>query len=295
MQNIPSTAINSAPLSGAELSRSAVSWGAVIAGAVIAAALSAMLVTAGTGLGFLSVSPWNDDGASGSTLAIGTIIWLLLAQIIAYGVAGYITGRLRTKWTDAARDEIYFRDTAHGFLVWALSAVVGLVLLGSMAASVVSGTVKAGASLAGAGANAVSAVAGQAGAEHSSLDYFTDALLRPNDLAASPGEGDVRQEVSRILTRSITNGQLTEDDEGYLIKLVAQRAGVDEATAKQRLTQIEEQATQAAQQAEQTAREAADSARKAAAAFSLWAFASLLIGAFVASLTATIGGRARDH
>lgn len=295
MQNIPSTAINSAPLSGAELSRSAVSWGAVIAGAVIAAALSAMLVTAGTGLGFLSVSPWNDDGASGSTLAIGTIIWLLLAQIIAYGVAGYVTGRLRTKWTDAARDEIYFRDTAHGFLVWALSAVVGLVLLGSMAASVVSGTAKAGASLAGAGADAVSAVAGQAGAEHSSLDYFTDALLRPNDLAAPPGEGDVRQEVSRILTRSITDGQLTEDDEGYLIKLVAQRAGVDEATAKQRLTQIEEQATQAAQQAEQTVREAADSARKAAAAFSLWAFVSLLIGAFVASLTATIGGRARDH
>ncbi|WJF91796.1 hypothetical protein QS306_17160 [Paraburkholderia bonniea] len=295
MQNTSPTTVSSTPLGSAESSRSAVSWGAVIAGAVIAAAVSAMLMSGGTGLGFLSLSPWRNEGASGSALAVGTIIWLLLSQIIAYGVAGYVTGRLRTKWTDAAHDEIYFRDTAHGFLVWALSVVVGLVLLGSTVASVVSGTAKAGASLAGAGAGAASAVASQADTRHLSLDYFTDTLLRPNDPAASTSAGDVRQEVSRILTRSIASGQLSSDDENYLVKLVAQRTGVDEAVARQRLLQVEERAKQAAQQAEQTAREAADTARKAAAAFSLWAFASLLIGAFVASYAATIGGRARDR
>ncbi|OZI38117.1 hypothetical protein CAL29_07175 [Bordetella genomosp. 10] len=299
MQNTqPVTPVYSHHVGGTEAARSAVSWGAVIAGAVIAAAVSAMLVTGGTGLGFLSMSPWRDDGASGSALAIGSIIWLFVTQIIAYGVAGYVAGRLRTKWTDAARDEIYFRDTAHGFLVWALSAVVGLVLLGSTLASVVSGTAKAGAALAGAGAGAVTAVAGQAaqaGADHVSLDYFTDTLLRPNDPSASPGQGDARREVSRILTRSIATGQLSDADQAYLVKLVAQRAGVDEATAQQRLVQVQEQTKQAAQQAEQKAREASDAARKAAAAFSLWAFASLLIGAFVASFAATIGGRARDR
>jgi hypothetical protein len=298
MQNIqPTTTSYSDIPAGLGSSRSAVSWGAVIAGAVIAAAVSAMLLTGGTGFGFLSMSPWRGEGASGTALAVGSIVWLFVVQIIAYGVAGYVAGRLRTKWTDAAVDEIYFRDTAHGFLVWALSAVVGLALMAFTAASIVSGAAKGGASALGAGASAATQVAGQAaraGGERVSLDYFTDTLLRPNDPTAANGQGDARREASRILARGLANGQLSDADQAYLAKLVAQRAGIDEAAARQRLTQVQDQARQAVQQAEQKAREAADAARKAAAAFSLWAFASLLVGAFVASLAATIGGRARD-
>lgn len=282
----------------AESSRSAVSWGAVIAGAVIAAAVSAMLFSGGTGLGFISMSPWGEEGASATTLAVGSIIWMLVTQIISYGVAGYVTGRLRTKWTDVHSDEIYFRDTAHGFLVWALSAVVSLVLLAMAAASIASGAAKAGATVAGAGAGAAVAAAGsaaQAGSSSMSLDYFTDALLRPNDPASASGQADVRQEVSRILGRSLANGEISEPDQTYLVQRIAQQTGMDEMAAQRRLTQVQDQARQAAQQAEQKAREAADAARKAAAAFSLWAFASLLIGAFVASFAATIGGRARDR
>jgi len=282
---------------GVESPFSAVSWGAVIGGAIIAAAVSAMLVTGGTGLGFLTMSPWQNEGASASAIAIGSVIWLLVSQIIAYGVAGYITGRLRTKWTGASRDEVFFRDTAHGFLVWALSAVVGLILIGSTLASVVSGTAKTGAALAGAGVTGATAAVGQAAQSGSgpiSLDYFTDTLMRPNDPAATTPQGDTRQEASRILARSVANGKLSDEDRAYLVKLIAQRAGVDEATAQQRLTQVEEQAKRAAQEAEQKTREAADAARKAAAAFALWAFVSMLIGAFVASFAATIGGRARD-
>ncbi|OZI33061.1 hypothetical protein CEG14_19580 [Bordetella genomosp. 1] len=282
---------------GVESPFSAVSWGAVIAGAVIAAAVSAMLVTGGTGLGFLTMSPWQNEGASASAIAIGTIAWLLLSQIIAYGVAGYITGRLRTKWTSTSRDEVYFRDTAHGFLVWALSAVVGLILIGSTLASVVSGTAKTGAALAGAGVGGATAAVGQAaqsGSSPISLDYFTDTLMRPNDPATATDRGDARQEASRILARSLANGKVSDADRDYLVKLIAQRTGVDEATARQRLTDVETQAKQAAEEAEKKAREAADAARKAAAAFALWAFASMLIGAFVASFAATIGGRARD-
>jgi hypothetical protein len=48
------------------------------------------------------------------------------------------------------------------------------------------------------------------------------------------------------------------------------------------------------QQAETAAREAADTARKASALTSFWLFISLLVGAFVASLCAVYGGRARD-
>lgn len=295
MQNTQtSTPYPNAPAAVAS-TRSAVSWGAVIAGAVIAAALSAMLITGGTGLGFLSMSPWSHEGVSVPALAAGAVIWLLLTQIIAYGVAGYVAGRLRTRWTDAATDEIYFRDTAHGFLVWALSAVVGLALLGSTVASVVSGTAKAGAA---AGAGAAAALAGQsvqAGGQAPVLDYYTDALLRPDDPARTANDSDARREVAVILARSVAQGRVSEQDRPYLAKLIAQHAGIDQAAARQRLTQIGGQATQTVQQAEQKTREVADAARKAAAAFSLWAFASLLLGAFVASLAATVGGRTRDR
>lgn len=275
--------------------RSAVSWGAVIAGAVIAAALAATLITGGAGLGLLAVSPWQDDGASGVAVTIGTIVWLLFSHIIAYGVAGYVAGRLRTKWSDAMQDEIFFRDTAHGFLVWALSFVVSLFLMGSMAASLISGTAQAGASLAGAGAGAVAASAGQAMDDESgfSIEYFSDSLLRPEQ----PGMADprdVNREVALIFGRSLAQGELSDADEAYLISVISQRAGISEAQARERLNQVTLQARQAGDEIEQTAREVADTARKAAATFSLWAFASLLIGAFVASFMATVGGRARD-
>ncbi|VFR21538.1 Mll5186 protein [plant metagenome] len=299
MQNTQ-TSISSSPYGhgGLESSRSAVSWGAVVAGAVIAAAVSALLLTGGSGFGFLSVSPWRGEGASGTTLAVGSIAWLFATQVIAYGIAGYVTGRLRTKWTDVNNDEAYFRDTAHGFLVWALSALVGLILVGSALSSAVSGAAKVGGAVAGAGASAVTAAAGQAAqgeGEGLSLDYFTDALFRADDPAATGAPGDTRQEASRILGRSLSTGQLSEADRAYLVKLIAREAGVDEASAQQRLKQVEDQARQVAQEAEQKAREAADTARKAAAAFSFWAFVSMLVGAFVASFFATLGGRARDR
>jgi hypothetical protein len=200
-------------------------------------------------------------------MAIGTIVWLFVTQIIAYGIAGYVTGRLRTNWTGVHGDEVHFRDTAHGFLVWAVSAVVSVFLLGSGVASLVSGTAQAGANLAGAGVGAASAVVGQA--------------------------GNPEREVSRILARSLKEGEVSQQDQDYLLRLVANRTGLTPEQAKERLDSVQKQAKETAEKLEQQAREAADTARKAAAAFALWAFASLLVGAFVASLAATIGGRAR--
>lgn len=279
-----------------ESSHSAVSWGAVVAGAVIAAALSFTLITGGTGLGFLAVSPWKNDGASGDTLAIGTIAWLFVTQIIAFGVAGYVTGRLRTKWTDVRGDEIFFRDTAHGFIVWALSSVVGVVVITMTAAGIVSGAAKTGATLAGAGAGAAGATASAVvqNDDQFSLDYFTDSLLRPTD-PSGPYMGGDSKELSTIMARSLANGEVSENDRRYMIGVIAQRTGMSEAEAERRLDEVTQQAVQAKEELEVKAREAADEARKAAAIFALWAFASLFVGAFVASLAATIGGRARDR
>lgn len=80
-----------------------------------------------------------------------------------------------------------------------------------------------------------------------SLDYFTDALLRPSDSAASNSQDNVRAQATRILARSLTTGEISADDQSYLVKVIAQRAGVDENTAKRHLDQVEEQVKQAAQ------------------------------------------------
>jgi len=99
---------------------SGVSWAAVIAGAFVTAALSVILLALGTGLGLSSISPWSNVGASASAV-VGGIVWLIAMQIIASAMGGYLAGRLRTKWATIHTHEVYFRDTAHGFLVWAVA------------------------------------------------------------------------------------------------------------------------------------------------------------------------------
>ena len=280
---------------------SAVSWAAVFAGAVIAAALSLALFAGGTGLGFLSVSPWGEEGVSAPAIGIGIIVWMLLTQIISYGIGGYVAGRLRTKWVDVHSDEVYFRDTAHGFLVWALSAVVSAALLGSALASMASGVVKAGASVAATAGTAVTAAAtaGAAGASSGggmerATDYLTDTLMRSERPEANTDPEAARAEVGRIVAMSITRGDMTPADRDYVVKVVAAQAGVEPAVAQRRVDEAIQNAKKTAEEAKVKAKEAADAARKAAAAFALWGFASMLIGAFVASLAATWGGRRRD-
>ena len=97
----------------------AVSWGAIAAGAAAAASLSLILLILGVGLGLSSVSPWAGDGIGAGTFGASTILWLSLTQLLASAMGGYIAGRLRTKWTEVHADEVYFRDTAHGFIAWA--------------------------------------------------------------------------------------------------------------------------------------------------------------------------------
>ena len=123
---------------------SAVSWGAIVAGAAAAAALSLILLILGTGLGLSSVSPWAHDGVSATTFGVGTILWLTLTQLLASGMGGYIAGRLRTRWVALHSDEVYFRDTVHGFLAWAVASLATAALLTSVIGSIVGSGVQAG-------------------------------------------------------------------------------------------------------------------------------------------------------
>jgi hypothetical protein len=272
---------------------SSVSWAAIFAGAVSAAAMTLIMLILGFGLGFSVISPWQNEGVSMEAFGWSTIIWLTVTQLVAAGLGGYIAGRLRTRWTDINIDEIYFRDTAHGLISWAVATLLVALLILSSVGAVISGTAKAGASVAQGATSAVPAISEAAS---NSSDYFTDVLLRtePGAEIAERADGNVRDELSNIVVQALRDGELNEDDKQYVVGLVANYTELDEAAAEQRVDNVIERAEQAAADAEQTARETADAALDSATFASLWLFVALLIGAYIASFMATVGGRQRD-
>lgn len=269
-----SVSYTESPLNGPSFNNDAhssgVSWGAVIGGAFVAAALSLIMLALGAGLGLSSVSPWSNAGASAQTVSTAAIVWLIVIEFVACAMGGYLTGRLRTRWHAIHTDEVYFRDTANGFLVWAVALVITAAFLGSFASTMV-----------GSAASATAAIA------KSSVDpsgYFVDTLFRADPPSAVRTDPTGQAEAGRILANSLRQDGISAPDKNYLAQLVAAKTGISQADAQQRVTDVIADA-----------RQAEDSARKAAARLLLWTFIALLIGAFSASFAATIGGRQRDH
>ncbi len=172
---------------------SGVSWGAIFAGASAAAALAFILVILGFGLGLSSVSPWSGEGVTARTIGYSTAAWLLFTQIAASAIGGFLAGRLRVKWAGLHTREVYFRDTAHGLLAWAVASLVTVALLGSAIGTVISGgtrTLGAAGGMLGSGAAVATVAAGQEGGPSAGTladrfsGYFIDSLLRPG-----PGNG----------------------------------------------------------------------------------------------------------
>jgi hypothetical protein len=250
-----------------------VSWSAVVGGAFVAAAISLIMLALGAGFGLSAVSPWSNVGASASALGTAAIIWLIVTQCISCALGGYLAGRLRTKWVAVHTDEVYFRDTANGFLVWAVGLVITVTFLVSSAAS-----------MAGTERDVSNERAAQAKASTDPGSYFVDRLFRSDTPGSLPVDVSTRAETGRILANTLRQKDSAPADDAYLAKLVAAKTGLSPSDAQNRVSQVSADA-----------RQAEDVARQTAARLLLWIFVALLIGAFSASFAATIGGRQRDH
>lgn len=295
-------ATSSVPVESVDLHGSGASWSAVFAGAVAAAALALILIVLGVGLGFSAVSPWDFDSGDATAIGISTAIWLAFTQIAASGLGGYLAGRLRMRWPGLESDEVYFRDTAHGLLAWAVGALFVAALMGSA----VSGLASSGARALGAAASTVTQAAGsaaagsqggqggaQSGAE-SMMSYFIDALFRSDQPGPAQDPQQARAEATTIFLKSMADGALAPTDQEYLATIVARETGLTPEEAAQRVQDRYAQASAAVQNAKVAAKEAADTARKAAAGTALWMFVALLSGAFFAAWAAVWGGRRRE-
>lgn len=274
---------------------SAVSWGAILAGAAAAAALSLILLMLGVGLGLSSVSPWSGRGASAGVLGASTILWVILTQLLSCAMGGYLAGRLRSKWLAVHTDEVYFRDTAHGFLAWGIASLATAALLTGTIGAIVGAGVQAGATVAaGAVAPVARTDAAQPGRHDAAGAYFIDILFRKRaSPAAMPGPAPVA-EVSRIFSHALADGSMATEDVRYVGQLVAQATAIAQPEAEKRVTDSFGQMQAQRQAAQSAAKQAVDTARTSSAHAAMWLFISLLIGAFTASWTATLGGRGRD-
>jgi hypothetical protein len=309
----------------------AVSWGAIFAGALSAAALSFVLLAIGAAFGLSVTSPWDftgrEAGEAVAVAGIGTAIFLVVVHALASGVGGYLAGRLRSKLIGLRGDETYFRDTAHGLVVWAVSALVTILMIACLAIATARGGVALGAAAlnaageaaGGAMAGAAPALMDQTGPDENRIDYFIDSLFRPGAgapattgaegqapaggtagtamaLPEQRSEADVRMEREQIgrIVRIALDGDISPEDRTYVAQTVARETGLPPAEAEKRVDQIIERAKTAKAEAEQAVKKAADAARQAGMYTALWGAVAMLAGAFTAALAATWGGRARD-
>ncbi len=277
--------------------QSGVSWAAIAAGAVAAAALALVLIAFGAGLGLSAVSPWSNSGVSAATFQTGAGIYLVIVAVMSSAVGGYLAARLRTKWVNVHTNEVFFRDTAHGFLAWAFATLLSASVLSSAVAYLANGTA---AAMGSAGSQATRSV--------NPADIYVDKLFRPsasqtastsaapaspssadtgNTNAAAPAGASPRQsrsEILRLWTADFSGKQdLAAADKAYVVQVVAARTGLSREDAEKRVNDVIIEA-----------KADADAARKGTAKLSLWLTAAMLFGAFAAGLAAVEGGSLRD-
>jgi hypothetical protein len=262
-----------------DANRSAVSWSAIFAGGVAAGALTMIFIAVGAAVGLASISPWANSGASATTIKWTSGAFLVLTALVSSAVGGYIAGRLRTKWARTATDEVLFRDTAHGFLAWAIATVLGALILGTATTSLLGSATTGLTTGAAAGGT-------QAAAQTGPTDYFVDSLLRREGTAGPTADNaaETRREVGLIMSRGLGRPDgISAADRTYLAQVVASRTGRSQADAEARVTEVVN-----------AAKASLDEARKFSAGLAAWIALAMFVGAFAAAAAAIEGGQLRD-
>lgn len=290
----------------------AVSWRSIIAGAVASAALTLVLVAFGVGVGFSVISPYSGQGLSATGFTIGAGIYLIVIAMLSSTIGGYLAGRLRPQWPSVHAHERYFRDSAHGFVTWALATVVTATVLGGAMTAIIG---NAGAGLASASSqvatttvdrlmrpapatNGVAAVpaaptaqqaqrqANEAATAPTATGQTMPTLQGGSIPAPSAPAGDVnRSELGRLIAGGLgRHGTVSADDRAYIASLIVAHTGLTQPEAERRVDQVIAQAKQTA-----------DAARKSSAAFGFWLTFAMLAGALSAALAAIEGGSLRNR
>jgi hypothetical protein len=244
-----------------------VHWGPAMAGALVTAAVSVVLMSFASAIGLMVVSPsptWRDTSVR---LALLSGTWIIVATVSAFGIGGYLAGRVRSTWK-TTDDEIDFRDGVHGLLVWAIGVVIGVAMLWASAGTILT--------MSGASSSPRDA-AGTA-----ALAYELDRLFR-SERRLEPVAADVRAEATRLLMKGVGRNEIPSDDRTHLNRIVAGATGVQLPDAERRVVQVLAEV-----------RNATSQTRRSAVVLGFAAAAGLAAAAAAAWFAAGAGGRHRD-
>lgn len=245
-----------------------VQWGPAIAGAVTAAAVALVLDSFGAAIGLAvsSTAPtWRDSSAA---LQLLSGLYLVLVAIAAFGLGGYLAGRMRRPLPGNA-DEVEFRDGSLGLVAWAIAVILTALTTWAVAQSL---------SRLAAPSSATQSVAGE-----NLIAYDLDRLFRAERRPQNTDIRYARSEAARILLTSTGHTGVTPDDRNYLVGLTATETGLPRPDAERRADSVIAQA-----------RDDIRKARRAAVILAFMAGAAALLGAAVAWFASCAGGRHRD-
>lgn len=287
-----------------ELTGFRLSWGAIFAGLVTAIVLQVVLTVLGLAIGLSAWDPSEGVGGIGT----GVWVWALLSALVSLFAGGVVTGRLAGILTRGD-------GALHGLLMWGLSLIVGLWLVGSGAGfvlgtafDVIGSTVAATAGAAVSGVADIGAsAASRAGSEdvqseiESILRETGVPALQPQRLEQAAGaavdtalQADDNREAAHEIGRMIAE-RAEQVDRQAIVNVLAARTQLSRSEADQAATRIEQlamtarsEAGSAADTLGQRVGEAADDATDFASTAAWWFLLWLLVSAAGAGVGAMI-------
>ena len=282
--------------------RSRVSWGAIFAGTVVGVAVLLMLSLAGMAIGFSAADfgP-GQDGFKGFSTGAG--IWLVVSQLIALAVGGFVAGRLAAipKTTSTAFHGAAVWGLATLLMAWMASSAIGTVV--NSATSVI-GTITSGVAQVAPAAVPNQQTQNQIATQTDQIvnsvlsqreqDRATNSVSR-NAEAVAQGDATVGEAVRNVTNTLFgRNGVIGQDDRQQAINELAQRTGMTQEEATRTVDNVQRQVQQVANNAPATINRVATDATGALASAAFWAFVASLLG-LIAAIVGAVFGRPGEH
>ncbi|MCY1031709.1 hypothetical protein OV207_09615 [Corallococcus sp. BB11-1] len=273
-------------------SASKLSWGAIFGGTSVALGVWILLYTLGLALGLSSVDPGNTGSARSAGIFTG--IWSVIAPLVALFVGGVVAARTAGIVDKAG-------GALHGAVLWGLTTIAGVIVLGMVLSSVLGAVFNVGKAAVDAGGSAAmgAVTGGGSAAQAFGLDA-NDALAPVNQRLQQEGKpaitaNQLEAATKDIVTEGVRQGRV---DRELLVSNIAQNTNLSRTDAEDVATRVEQQVAQAkgkagqvGQQVQQGALQVADRSGRV-----FWGiFAGLLLGLVAAVLGATLGVSRRQR
>lgn len=262
--------------------RPRVSWSAIFAGVFLVLAIELLLNLLGAGIGLGMVQPGSAASPDASSFSTGAGIWLLVSTIIAFLLGGLIAARM-------AGVASHVDGLLHGLVIWAVTGLFTVYLLGSAASGLISGTFSAVggvASVAGQGIkSAAPGLAQAAGVDQSAVTQQVQSYLQPvpQDPAQMTSE-QAQKAIASELPDYAGGGEPAVAAKQRIVSIMAAQQHISIEQAQGQFDQAQARFEHRKQQAISAATTAANETAAAASKGSFIAFFALLIGAVAAGI-----------